>query len=365
MLATSVGGGRRVSPVEWGVVECTDGTHRRVYLRHSFMVASSLGIHGQIRESEGKLTLSPLRVCPVEGRVGYKVVGDSFLLEEGRDERVEKEGEDEEVWRYSCLARFYQCLGMPSEGCESEILKLLNRMRERRDRSERVNGKKRKGQRPLRFDRELKKLEWLVNYGGLEGDRGVYGPIVKVEREDFLSELGAIRGLWNESWCVAGDFNMIRFPSERSRGGRMSSTMRMLAKVLANKMKGVLAKIFSVGEWKPYWFFPELKGFKARRPFSPYLFVVVMEAFSCLLKRAVVGGYLTPWLVWGRRGEGAQISHLLFADDMLIFCEAKEEQLTYLCWLLMWFKAMSGLRANLEKSELIQVGRVENVEEVG
>ena len=30
----------------------------------------------------------------------------------------------------------------------------------------------------------------------------------------------------------------------------------------------------------------------------------------------------------------------------------------------MWFKAMSGLRANLEKSELIQVGRVENVEEL-
>ena len=135
-------------------------------------IKESRGFDALLKESEGKLTLSPLRVCPVEGRVGYKVVGDSFLLEEERDERVEKEGEDEEVWRYSCLARFYQCLGMPSEGCESEILKLLNRMRERRDRSERVNGKKRKGQRPLRFDRELKKLEWLVNYGGSEGDRG-------------------------------------------------------------------------------------------------------------------------------------------------------------------------------------------------
>ena len=34
---------------------------------------------------------------------------------------------------------------------------------------------------------------------------GVYRPIVKLEREYFLSELGAIRGLWNESWCIAGD----------------------------------------------------------------------------------------------------------------------------------------------------------------
>ena len=30
----------------------------------------------------------------------------------------------------------------------------------------------------------------------------------------------------------------------------------------------------------------------------------------------------------------------------------------------MWFEAISGLRANLEKSELIPVARVENVEEL-
>ena len=61
---------------------------------------------------------------------------------------------------------------MPSKGFESEILKLLNRIRERRDCSERVSEKKRKGQRPLRFDCELKKLEWSVNYGGSGGDWG-------------------------------------------------------------------------------------------------------------------------------------------------------------------------------------------------
>ena len=61
---------------------------------------------------------------------------------------------------------------------------------------------------------------------------GVYGPSMKVEREEFLSELGAIRELWNELWCVAGDFNMIRFPSELSRGGRLSLTMRRFSKVI-------------------------------------------------------------------------------------------------------------------------------------
>ena len=33
----------------------------------------------------------------------------------------------------------------------------------------------------------------------------------------------------------------------------------------------------------------------------------------------------------------------------------------YLSWILMWFEAISRLRINLDKSELIPVGCVENV----
>ncbi|RVX10864.1 LINE-1 reverse transcriptase-like [Vitis vinifera] len=114
----------------------------------------------------------------------------------------------------------------------------------------------------------------------------------------------------------------------------------------------------------PTGFFQSSRGLRQGDPLSPYLFVVVMEAFSVLIKKAVAGGFLAPCLIWGRRGERVQISHLLFADDTLIFCEAKEDQLLYMSWLLMWFEAISGLRVNLEKSELIPVGRVENVDEL-
>ena len=55
---------------------------------------------------------------------------------------------------------------------------------------------------------------------------------------------------------------------------------------------------------------------------------------------------------------------MLFADDTLVFCQASQDNLTYLSWLLMWFEAMSGLRINLEKSELIPVGRVENIDDL-
>ena len=68
------------------------------------------------------------------------------------------------------MANFCHCLGMPTKGFESEILKHLYIIRERRDRFERVSRKKRKGQRSSKFDRELKKLECSVNYIRLGGD---------------------------------------------------------------------------------------------------------------------------------------------------------------------------------------------------
>ena len=115
-------------------------------------VEERCGIDAVVKESEGKLNFTPLRVCLTEEMGNQMGAGVSFMLEEGRDDRAKKERDDEESWRYSCLARFCQCLGMPSESFESEILKLLNRIRERRDCSERVTGKKKKKERSETFE---------------------------------------------------------------------------------------------------------------------------------------------------------------------------------------------------------------------
>ena len=47
-----------------------------------------------------------------------------------------------------------------------------------------------------------------------------------------------------------------------------------------------------------------------------------MEVLSCILKRALRGGFLKGFLASGRREEGIVVSHLLFANDTLVFCDA-------------------------------------------
>ena len=44
------------------------------------------------------------------------------------------------------------------------------------------------------------------------------------------------------------------------------------------------------------------------------------------------------------------ITHLLFADDTLVFCNDSEEQLSSLSLILLWFEAYSDLRINLERA---------------
>ncbi|RVX04070.1 hypothetical protein CK203_015497 [Vitis vinifera] len=55
---------------------------------------------------------------------------------------------------------------------------------------------------------------------------------MKQYKELFWEELGTIQGLWSDPWCIGGDFNVIKFPSERSREGRMIGTMRRFSKEL-------------------------------------------------------------------------------------------------------------------------------------
>ena len=55
---------------------------------------------------------------------------------------------------------------------------------------------------------------------------GIYGPTENIVKELLWDELGAIRGLWEDPWCLGGDCNIIKFPGERNREGRIIRGMR-------------------------------------------------------------------------------------------------------------------------------------------
>ena len=114
----------------------------------------------------------------------------------------------------------------------------------------------------------------------------------------------------------------------------------------------------------PLRFFQSSRGLRQGDPLSPYLFVIGMEALSCLLKRDVEGNFISGCRFGGREGGEIVVSHLLYFDDTIIFCEANPEQLMYLKWTLMWFETFSGLKINLNKSKIISLGRVDNMEEL-
>jgi hypothetical protein len=67
-------------------------------------------------------------------------------------------------------------------------------------------------------------------------------------------------------------------------------------------------------------------------------------------------------LQWGQDSAAMVVLHMLFADDTLIFCKASCEHLHNLRCLLFCFEALSGLKINLSKSEIIPIGEVDDVE---
>ena len=78
-----------------------------------------------------------------------------------------------------------------------------------------------------------------------------------------------------------------------------------------------------------------------------------MEAFSILIDKAASEGFLSGYKISNRSGDVVHITHLLFADDTLVFCKAS---------ILAWFEAISGLKINLEKSSVLPVRDVGNLE---
>ena len=117
-------------------------------------------------------------------------------------------------------------------------------------------------------------------------------------------------------------------------------------------------------QWYSVDFFGSTRGVRQGDPLSPLLFDIVMEVLSRMLDATAMWGQLSGFSVGNSPGTLLPVSHLLFADDRLIFCDADSHHLAALRGILARFEVVSGLKINLLKLELVPIGNVPNMDEL-
>ena len=127
--------------------------------------------------------ISPLNMVLVDGSVeaassveemALVLVGETSLNESNPLRQPMVGAESDGEWKSSCLAQFSDFMGIPTTGCEEEILTMLKKWIMRKDQKNRRSGAKRVKVESSKFVRELKRLECSINFKSLGHGRALF-----------------------------------------------------------------------------------------------------------------------------------------------------------------------------------------------
>ncbi|GJR87106.1 RNA-directed DNA polymerase, eukaryota, reverse transcriptase zinc-binding domain protein [Tanacetum coccineum] len=91
------------------------------------------------------------------------------------------------------------------------------------------------------------------------------------------------------------------------------------------------------------------RGLRQGDPMSPYLFILVIEVFSIIMGRNISRN---KDFKYHHGCKNLQITHLCFADDLLVFCHGDIKSVSTIKESLEEFSSYSGLKANMNKSTI-------------
>ena len=100
---------------------------------------------------------------------------------------------------------------------------------------------------------------------------------------------------------------------------------------------------------EPKGFITPTRGIRQWDPLSPYLFLLCAEGLSTMLRKATESNQVLGLL--SCHG-GVKISHFLFVDDTLLFCEARTRACQNLLAILAQYEVASSQAINRQKKIL-------------
>jgi hypothetical protein len=167
--------------------------------------------------------------------------------------------------------------------------------------------------------------EMIHSMHKMKGKKGVFA--IKVDLSKAYDKLS-----WEFIWRTLLE---IKFPE-------------VLINVVMHAVSSVNTNVKWNGARSEY--FKPQRGIRQGDPLSPYLFVLCMDKLSHLILQAVEEG---KWRGIKAGKNGPEVSHLMFADDLLLFGVASDNQMKCVLEVLTEFCQLSGQEVSQEKTSLL------------
>ncbi|MFS7999333.1 putative RNA-directed DNA polymerase [Helianthus anomalus] len=167
----------------------------------------------------------------------------------------------------------------------------------------------------------------------------VFGSLKKLKRCGMFFKVDINKAYDSVNWSFLNSIMaQMNFPS-RWRSWVMATLYSARASVLIN---GSPTREFDCS-----------RGLRQGDPLSPFLFVIVMEALTCVMNKETSIGLFNGINVFA---DGPLLSHLFYADDLMFISEWSTSNINNLRRILRCFYLASGLKVNLAKCSIYGIG---------